>query len=1055
MSKFALKYPYFVLVVCLITCVIGLTSLARMPVDLFPNIKIPVVVVATFYSGMPPEQIENDITGRFERFFTLASGIDHMESRSLPGVSLIKIFFQPGTDPDAAVTGIANLASADLRRLPPGTLPPVVLKFDASSLPVCLITLKGEGLTQAQLRDQGQFNVRNQIAGVPGASVPTPFGGKYRQIMIYVDPLKLEAHQISVMDVVRTVNDANQILPVGDVRIGPFDYNLYSNSQIEKMSDLNKLPLKAVGNSLVMVGDVGHAVDGAQIQQNIVRVDGQRSVYLPIMKQGGNANTIAVVDGIKSAVSRLLDTPKALVTDVVFDQSVFVKNAVVNLIHEGVIGLALTGLMILIFLGSLRATTAVFLSIPLSVMATFIALFMGGGTVNTMVLGGLALALSRLIDNSVVVLENIHRHLELGTKPSMAAERGGGEVALPVLAATLTLIVVLFPVTLLYGVSQFLFSALALAVVLSLLASYVVAMTVVPLFCAKWLGGGHGGANGAPREKPSWGARFNVWFDKKFKALLDAYDRSLARTLARPLRTTLILLGVFLLSLGLFHFIGVSYFPRTDPGQFVINVKAPSGTRVELTEQYIKQVEDVVRAVVRPGDLKMIVANIGLTPDFSAMYTPNSGVHTAFVQVALTEDHKVGSYEYMDLTRARLAKELPQIGAYFQTGGLMDAILNLGLPAPIDIQVSGMNLENAHRTAAEIAKRVRALPGVSDVLIPQDVDYPALRLEVDRERAIQLGVTPKEVIDSVITALTSDLMIAPSFWVDPVSGNDYYLTVQYFEDQIKSLQDLEAIPLRSPGLRASTRLSSVASFRHTPSPTEVDHYQIRRVIDIYVAPSGEDLGTLAKLVEGEIKKTNLPEGLVVNLRGMVQGMRSSFRSFAIGLSLSVVLVFLILVAQFESFLDPFLILLAIPTGLTGVLMILFATGTPLNVMSLMGVLLMVGISVSDSILIVEFIRRLREDGKTLEEAVALGPRVRLRPVLMTTLATLIGLIPMAAKMGEGSETYAPLARAIIGGLAVSALQTVYLVPACYLMLHRWKDSRRSRPVHGGQTEAHA
>jgi multidrug efflux pump subunit AcrB len=552
-----------------------------------------------------------------------------------------------------------------------------------------------------------------------------------------------------------------------------------------------------------------------------------------------------------------------------------------------------------------------------------------------------------------------------------------------------------------------------------------------------------------------WGARFNIWFDRKFKGLLDAYDRSLARTLARPARTVLVLVGLFLLSLGLFHFIGVSYFPRTDPGQFVINVKAPTGTRIELTEQYIKQVEEVVRKVVRPADLKMIVSNIGLTPDFSAMYTPNSGVHTAFVQVALKDGHKLGSYEYMDLVRERLAKELPQLGTYFQTGGLMDAILNLGLPAPIDIQVSGMNLDSAFQTAADIAKRVRALPGVSDVLIPQDVDYPALRLEVDRERAIQLGVSSKEVIDSVITALTSDLMIAPSFWVDPTTGNDYYLTVQYYEDQIKSLQDLEAIPLRSPNLRNPTRLGSVASFRHVPSPTEVDHYQIRRVIDIYVSPSGEDLGTLARLVEGEIKKTNVPEGLVVTMRGMVQGMRSSFSSFAVGLSLSVILVYLILVAQFESFLDPFLILLAIPTGLTGVLLILFLTGTPLNVMSLMGVLLMVGISVSDSILIVEFIRRLREDGKPLEEAVAVGPRVRLRPVLMTTLATLIGLIPMAAKFGEGSETYAPLARAIIGGLAVSALQTVYLVPACYLILHRWKNARESRAAVVSGTEAAA
>ena len=427
-------------------CVVGVTSLSRMPVDLFPSIKIPVVVVATFFSGMPPEQIENDITGRFERFFTLGSGIDHIESRSLPGVSLIKIYFQPGTNADSAVTSISNLAMANLRRLPPGTLPPVVLKFDASSLPVCLITLKGEGMNETQLRDLGQFAVRNQVANVPGASVPQPFGGRYRQIMVYVDPLKLEAHQLSVMDVVRTVNESNLILPAGDVKIGPFDYSLYTNSQLNTVDQINSLPLKTVGDSSVLVGDVGKAADAAQIQTSIVRVDGQRSVYLPVLKQGGDANTIAVVNGIKSALANLVDVPKSLIAKVVFDQSIFVKSAIENLLHEGAIGLVLTGLMILVFLGNFRATIAVFLSIPLSALATFVALSFGDNSVNAMILGGLALAFSRLIDNSVVVLENIFRHLENGEAPAIAAEQGGREVALPVLAATLTTAVVFFPV---------------------------------------------------------------------------------------------------------------------------------------------------------------------------------------------------------------------------------------------------------------------------------------------------------------------------------------------------------------------------------------------------------------------------------------------------------------------------------------------------------------------------------------------------------------------------------------------------------------------------------
>src|SRR5579862_7318580 len=561
MSRFAIRYPYLIIVLCLITCVVGGTSLVRMPVDLFPSIKIPVVIVATFYSGMPPEQIENDITGQFERMFTLAPGIDHMESRSLTGVSLIKVYFQPGSNPDSDVTSVANLAMASLRYLPPGTLPPVVMKFDASSLPVCLVTLKGEGLSEAQLRDLGQYTVRNQIANVPGSSVPPPFGGRYRQIMVYVDPRKLEAHQLSVMDVVRSVNDANLILPAGDVKIGPFDYNVYANSQINSMQDINLIPLKTEAEASVLVADVGKAGDASQVQYNKVRINSQASVYLPVMKQGGDANTIAVVNGIKLGISKLLDVPKQLVTQVVFDQSVFVRTAIETLVHEGAIGLVLTGLMILIFLGSMRATAAVFLSIPLSALAAFIALAMGGNTVNAMILGGLALAFSRLIDNSVIVLENIFRHLEMGEPPGIAAERGGKEVELAVLAATLTTVVVFFPVTFLYGVSRFLFTALALAVVFSLFASYFVAMTVVPLFCAKLIKGHSEKNEGDHRELRTWGQRLASWFNNGFSLMLDRYDRKLNTALLRPLATVLGIMGIFLVSLALYPLVGKAYFP--------------------------------------------------------------------------------------------------------------------------------------------------------------------------------------------------------------------------------------------------------------------------------------------------------------------------------------------------------------------------------------------------------------------------------------------------------------------------------------------------------------
>jgi multidrug efflux pump subunit AcrB len=1037
MSGFAIRYPFFIIMLCLIIVVVGITTVARMPIDLFPNINIPVVVVATFYSGMPPEQIEANITNPFERFFTLGSGIDHIESRSLTGVSLVKIYFQPGTNADAAVSGISNLAMAQLRRLPPGTLPPVVLKFDASSLPVCLITLKGEGLNETELHDLGQFNVRNQIANVPGASVPQPFGGKYRQIQVYVDPVKLQAHQLSLMDVVRSVNQANTILPAGDVRMGPKDYNIYTNSQLPTTAEINRLPLKSEGNSELMVADVGHAQDAAAIQTNIVRVDGQKSVYLPILKQGGNSNTIAIVNGVKTAVGDLLDVPKSLMTKVVFDQSVYVKTAIANLGSEGGIGLVLTGLMILIFLGNFRATLAVMLSIPLSALAAFLAINAGGGSINTMVLGGLALAFSRLIDNSVVVLENIFRHLELGETPEAAAEKGGREVAMPVLAATFTTSIVFFPVIFLYGVSQFLFTALAAAVVFSLFASYGVAMTVVPLFCARFIKSPHGELAHPPGKTPF--QRFVRGFNHGYDRLLMRYDIAVRRSLLRPLATVLGILGFCVLSFGLFPLMGLGFFPRTDPGQFVINIKAPTGTRLELTNQYVSRVEDIIRNVVKPRDLDMIVSNIGITPDFSAIYTSNSGQHTAFVQVSLKKDHAIGSYEYMRRVRSALASYLPELSAYFQSGGLVDSVVNLGLPAPIDIQVSGNDQKQAHDTATDIAARIRGIRGVSDVLIPQDLDYPGIKLNVNREMAGRLGLSSHEVIDNVITALSSDSMIAPSYWVDPHTGNNYMLTVQYPESQVKSVNDLTHIPLHATGNMNPTDLDAVSDITMSNTPTEVDHYQLKRVIDIYVSPSSEDLGGLARKVDKLLTDTKLPDNIRVTMRGSVEGMRQSFKSFGVGLLLSVVLVYLILMAQFSSFIDPLVILLAVPPGITGVIVLLLLTHTTVNVMSLMGLIMMTGIVVSNSILIVEFTRSLRKEGMPIQEAVATACRVRLRPVLMTSLATILGMIPMALALEAGSEQYAPLARAIIGGLTMSVIVTVFIVPAAYLLIHRREE----------------
>jgi multidrug efflux pump subunit AcrB len=1084
MPKFALKFPYFIIMLCLMVALVGVVTTVQMPVDLFPDIDMPVVVVATFYNGMPPQQIEADITNTFERFFTLAANVDHSESRSLTGVSLIKIYFKPGTDPNAALSNVANLAMADLRRLPPGTLPPVVLGMDASTQPVCLVTLKGQGFNETQLKDLAQFQVRNQISSVQGASVPQPYGGTYRQIQIYVDPLKLEAHNLSLTDVVQSVDQSNLILPAGDVRIGSKDYNIYANSQFPDANSMNEMPLKSVGNSSVLVADIGKAEDAGALQYNIVRIDGQRSVYVPIFKQGGGSNTIAIVSGIKAAVKRLVDIPANLKTAVVFDQSVFVKLAIANVSREASIGLVLTAIMILIFLGSPRATVAVLLAVPLSMLVCLLITHFMGGSINTMLLGGLALVFSRLIDNGVIVLENIFRFMEMGVSPREAAEKGGEEVSMAVLAATFTTAIVFFPVTFFSGISKYIFTPLALGVVLSIFASYFFAMTVVPLFCAAFI---RLDPQGMEREgeleavkgtKPAYFRRFLILFNNSFQSFLEWYEKLAFRAMRRPaFSAAVMLVGIAVVLVGLFPFLGRAYFPRTDPGQFIFNVRMPSGSRLEVSNDYMAKVENVIRSVVKPKDLDMIVSNIGVYPDLSAIYTPNASMDTAFVQTSLKEHHDIGSYQYTREIQDKLARQIPELSTYAQAGGLVDGVVNQGLPAPIDIQIQSSDMDSAYALAQKLATEIRGFPNVSEVYIPQNLDYPGIQLNIDREKASLIGLSTKDVVDNVITAMTSDGMVAPSYWIDPATGNNYMVTVQYADRWLNnmSIEDIENIPLRgthppgyAPGdegrgadaLPAAfstgdhttgyTPLSSVANINFINTPTEVDHYQIRRVIDILVATRTEALQGVGARINKLLADTKTDRNTVLSLRGAVVSMNQAFKEFGGGLAIAVLMVYLILMAQFRSFIDPFIILMAIPPGLAGALLILLLTGSTLNIMSLMGVIMMTGIVVSNSILIVEFAGILHSQGQPLLDAVVHSCKIRLRPILMTSLATLLGMIPMALGLEAGSEQYAPLARAIIGGLAASVAVTVFLVPAVYLIIHGRREKQST-----ARTEAQA
>ncbi|MFZ0887830.1 MAG: efflux RND transporter permease subunit, partial [Candidatus Binataceae bacterium] len=874
--------------------------------------------------------------------------------------------------------------------------PPLVLKFDASSLPATLVTVSGTGFSEAQLRDQAQYNIRNQLATVPGTSVPPPFGGKYRQIMVYVNREALQARGLTLMDVVHALNDSNLIIPAGDAKIGATDYFIYTNSMIGNPDDINDVPVKVgPGQAPVLVRDIGHAEDSAQIQQNIVRINGQRSVYIPVLKQG-NANTIAVVDGVHNLLPRVTGLPAGMKLRSIFDQSTYVRAAIDALEHEAASGAVLASLMILIFLGSFRSTLAIFLSIPLSILAGAFGLYMADKTINIMTLGGFALAIGRLVDDSVVVLENINRHLATGKEPGQAAKDGAEEVALAVLASTVTTIIVFFPVLFLFGVTKYLFSALALAVVLSMLASYVVAMSVIPIYCARFLT-----VEEARAEEEGAARGPLAAFIRAYERLAHRYEGMLDRALDHKPAVIGAIAALFVLSMAMFPLIGTELFPRTDAGQFIINFRAPLGSRIEVTEDLARQMEDLIHKLIPPGELSMVVSNLGLAPGFSSIYSPNAASDSGFVMVSLKPDHKHSTWYYMDELEHELPARLPQVRTFFQSGSIIDAVLNFGLAAPIDVQLSGPSYKELFEVAVDLRKKIRTLPDVSEAFVPEESGYPTLDIKVDRVKAARLGLSQKDVVTNVITALTSNQMIAPSIWIDPETGNDYFLTAQYPESAINSIETLRNIPVRASALDHSPQdallLRNVAAITHEAHPAEADHYNIQRAVDVLVSPRGDDMGGTQAEVLKLLKGYRLPHEVSVDVRGSVSAMESSFKSFGFGLSMAVVLLYLVMVAQFRSFLDPLIIMFAVPMGMIGVVWILLLTGTTLNIESFMGIIVMVGIVVSNSILLVDFANQRRRQGQALRRAVVESARIRMRPILMTALATIAGLLPIALK----------------------------------------------------------
>ncbi|MBI1786541.1 MAG: efflux RND transporter permease subunit [Acidobacteria bacterium] len=1043
MVRASLSNPYAVVVAALTVFVLGFVAAGRIPTDILPAFQTPAVQILTLYPGMPAEIMEKDITSRLERWTGQANGVALQESRSMTGVSVVRDYFRPDIDPNTAMSQVSSLAISDLYYLPPGTIPPMVMPFDpTASVPLVLLSVSSPTFDETKLYDVAYFDLRNRLQGITGVVAPAVYGGRIRRVLAYVDRDKLESRNLSPMDVVQSLRAFNTMIPTGNAKIGDFDYQINANGMAPRVEQMNQFPIKLdERGTLVSIGDVGKVEDSHQIQTNVVHVDGRRQVYIPIYRQPG-ANTVGVVEGVRQAIGDILARlPKGINLDLVFDQSVYVRKAIRNLQQEGLFGALLAGLMILVFIGSFRSTAVILLSIPLSVMAAIVGLYFTGNSLNAMTLGGLALAVGRLVDDSIVVLENTHRHLGMGKLPGIAALEAAEEVRMPILVATVVTVVVFAPVVFLTGIGKFLFTPLALSVTFAMLASYGVALTVVPAYCARFL-----------RNTGEASAGWFTGFERAFERVRDAYAGALRWVLDNKAAS---LAGVVLLLSGsvlVYPRIGTELFPQVDSGQFNIQMRAASGTRIEKTERQVFEVERAIRDAIPSSDLQMLISNTGVLYDWPAAYTPNAGPMDSYLLVQLRENHALPSFEYARRLRGILTQKFPFLEFSLETGGLISSALNFGLPAPIDIQVEGNRLEAAREIASEIQDIVRAVPGTAGVRIKQKLDYPQLNLSIDRSKAAMVGVNAEEAVKNIVTGLNSSVSFLPAFWIDEGNGNHYFVGAQYREGAIDSIDTILDVPVTGAwqklagaatekmfrpaslpghgnGNRPPVSIRNIATVERAFAPAEINHRNITRVIDVYANVEGRDIGSVAKEIEKKLAGKKWPEGYFVRMRGEVASMRESFGGLAFGFALAVVLIYFVMVVLFRSYLDPLIVMLAVPLGLIGVLWILFGTGTTLNIQSFMGTIFMIGIAQSNSTLLVEFANRLRGRGLAAREAVIEAARIRLRPILMTAGAALLALAPLAWNPGEPSM---PLARAVIGGLASSTLLTLFVAPLLYV-----------------------
>jgi CzcA family heavy metal efflux pump len=1040
----ALRRPYTFIVMAIVIIILMGVTVVRTPTDIFPDINIPVVSVVWSYTGMSPQDIADRIVTNSERGINITvNDIEHIESQSVNGLGVIKVFFRPGTNVQGAIAETTAICQTTLRGLPPGTVPPLIISYSASTTPIVQLGLSSKTLPEQQLFDLGQNFLRNYLATVPGAATPYPYGGKIRQIQVDLDSRKLQTYGLSPNDIVTAVNAQNLILPSGTIKLGPVEYNVEMNGTPATIAELNDLPVKTVNGATLYIRDVAHIRDGFAPQTNIVRQDGNRGALMSIYKIG-NASTLQIVDGIKKIVVQAAQTlPPELKVTALFDQSLFVRASVYGVVREAGIAALLTALMILLFLGDWRPTIVISISIPLSIFCSIILLGALGETINIMTLGGLALAVGILVDDATVEIENIERNLAMGKEMRQAILDGAQQIAVPAFVSTLSICIVFVPMFFLAGVAKFLFVPLALAVSFAMLASYLLSRTLIPTL-VMFIMRGHEHRAEAPK---SFLGRFQRGFERKFEDFRRGYEQLLETTLEHRGIFVLCFLAFCLLSLGLFMFLGQDFFPQVDAGQLRLHVRGPSGLRVEETARLCDEVEGVLRQEIPKKELQTILDNIGLpNSGINQSYSSNGTIGTSDAEILIALDPKEHhpTAGYVRHLRELLPQRFPGVEFFFQPADIVSQILNFGLPAPIDVQIVGTDMGKSYVIAQQIANKMRHIPGAADVHVQQLLSLPTLHMDIDRNRVTQVGLTARDVAQSVLVSLSGSFQTAPNFWLNPRNGVTYQMAVQTPQYRMTDMQDLMAIPVSSQ--QGSQLLSNLVQLSPVVRPATVNHYNVQSVIDVYASTQDRDLGAVAADTDKVLKEFEgqLPRGTRIVVRGQVVTMRSSFIGLGLGLVGAILLVYLLIVINFQSWLDPFIIIAALPGALAGICWFLLLTRTTLSVPSLTGAVMCMGVATANSILMVSFAREQLDEGIPAVQAAVAAGYTRMRPVLMTALAMIIGMVPMALGLGEGGEQNAPLGRAVIGGLLFATVATLFFVPSVFAMFHGRREAKRAR-----------